>query len=518
MKICDLHSHPTLKPYLRDKAGDQYWKKVNMKIDKLMDNLLDSQSSLDQIWKASKGTITIIALHPFEKEFGKQKILQKLALFSKKANKRLLTRVVNGKLPYHELLDYELDLFNKHKTNGTKSAKIITPDNPAINPDGLNLVLSVEGGHAFCSQKEIFNDRSRTKANSLQAAIERFKSFRNKHHPIFLTVTHIAYNYFCNQAWALPNLMIGFPFRRKDFFPKSYGIAPKGMALIKEALWGNPDKRVLIDIKHMSLVARMQYFELIKDKDIPVIASHMGVTGMKRGEIKSQIRKLLTLRSRIRVRYKKKYAYKPLTQFNTCSINLYDEDILFIMHSKGLIGVSLDERILGSSKKEFGEFVYPKEFNEAFADEPASEMLKKNSDLVDPEEDNTKLETEEVMEVDEDDMVIDYPEGGDIYHLANNMIHILKVGFENNILKPWKYMTIGSDYDGLINPIDQDDTKIQSITIDEVPALIEALPQVLIATADAAGIKSEVETNINEIISCFAHKNIEEFVDKYYLK
>lgn len=271
MKISDLHSHPTLKPYLRDTPGRDYWQKVDIKIDKFMNNLLDSQSALDQMWQVSKGALSIIALHPFEKEFGKQTILQKLAKYNANANKALLKDVVNGAMPYHQLLDLELQLFNANRNNGAKKASFVNKDNAIIDPNALNLVLSVEGGHAFCSQKDIMNEAGKAKTKALNKGIERFKAFRDQHHPIFLTVTHIAYNYYCNQAWALPNLMWGFPFRRKDFFPRSYGISSRGIALIKEALWGNAEKPVLIDIKHMSLVARMQFYEMIKGKNIPIM-------------------------------------------------------------------------------------------------------------------------------------------------------------------------------------------------------------------------------------------------------
>ena len=517
MKISDLHSHPSLKPYLRDKPGTRYWKKKRIVIDALMDNILDSQSSLDQIWKVSEGAITIIALHPFEKEFGKQMILQKLARFNKNANEALLDAVVDGSMAYHDLLDIELNLLKKHLKSGNKRVNIINKSNKQINPHAINVVLTVEGGHAFCSQNEIRNDNSAGKSDSLQKGIDRFKAFRDEHFPMFITLTHIAFNYYCNQAYALPNLMIGFPFRRKDFLPKSNGIHPKGVELINEALEGDPNKRVLIDIKQMSLVSRTQYYEMIKNKNIPILASHMGVTGISRTEIGSHIWKLLSKHNRVRVRYKTVPAYAGHTQFNPNSINLYDEDIVTIMQSKGLIGVSMDERILGSSNSKFGEFVFPEEFETAFIGCACSSFLNDNPTCKDEEEDNVQLEDEGVVPVGENDIVTERHSGGDINYLANNIIHILKVGFQNNIDQPWKYITIGSDYDGLINPIDKNRTKRKSVTVELIPDLLKQLPGVLIDVASTAGIKTEISNNIGDIIECYVYKNLEDFVVQHYL-
>ena len=108
-------------------------------------------------------------------------------------------------------------------------------------------------------------------------------------------------------------------------------------------------RRILIDVKHMSACARHRplYKKIIqpcRDKNIriPIIASHTAYSGIKTlGELVQQVRHESDRKARATNK-------KP---FNTWSINLSDEDILEIFKSKGLIGISFDERILAIPRR-----------------------------------------------------------------------------------------------------------------------------------------------------------------------
>ncbi len=139
-----------------------------------------------------------------------------------------------------------------------------------------------------------------------------------------------------------------------------------GNEVIKEAL--KEPERILIDIKHMSLEARKQYYEFLKEIIVRRISryliSHGGVTGVSWDNKPVVCRK--KYRDWIKVRY-----FKPKglmrTKFNPWSINLYDEEIKKIVDSNGLIGLNLDERILGAKQKRPGErveYFSPEEFND----------------------------------------------------------------------------------------------------------------------------------------------------------
>lgn len=129
------------------------------------------------------------------------------------------------------------------------------------------------------------------------------------------------------------------------------GITPLGIKLIKrllclDELHFEGDRRIHIDIKHLSTRARKDYYELLDayhadnpDDLIPVIVSHGAVNG-KPTIHDQQFNPLDTDEEQ-----------KSSTGFNPWSINLYDDEVLRIFRTKGLFGIMLDERILAGDKK-----------------------------------------------------------------------------------------------------------------------------------------------------------------------
>jgi microsomal dipeptidase-like Zn-dependent dipeptidase len=174
------------------------------------------------------------------------------------------------------------------------------------------------------------------------------------------------------------------------------------------------------------------------------------------------------------------------TKFNPWSINLYDEDIKEILDSDGIIGLILDERVLGTKQKKekdlveyFSkeEFCNPKFRNCVFRHNGDS---KEEEELSDYEKEMHKLEDElrehlESIVKDKNTDLIQLckkdrltrklerikrrsmrkrkhilKKDFDIQHLCNNILHIVHVGGD----KAWKHICLGTDFDGLINPIE----------------------------------------------------------------
>ena len=165
--------------------------------------------------------------------------------------------------------------------------------------------------------------------------------------------------------------------------------------------------RILIDVKHMSAMGRMAFYEeIIKPynieaqingtKKIPVIASHVGFSGHE-----SLIDQVKTLKSK-----KEKDNFK-IDGFYAWNINMSLEDIEIIHASEGLIGMSFDQRILGVDKK----LLF---FNLA--------NKRKNN----------------------------------IYRFRRLIERIVSSAYENNWPKKddiWKRICIGSDFEGFVDPI-----------------------------------------------------------------
>lgn len=259
------------------------------------------------------------------------------------------------------------------------------------------------------------------------------------------------------------NKMSQIAFKSDFFMPKNeFGLAEPGKKVIRQALT-HATKPILIDVKHMSLYTRLHYYKF-RDKIIsevpgterlPIISSHSGFTfttvsdyiqnkrfnsisGEEDGnpfrKVEPENRKIGRTNDLI---------LKALWG-NPWTINLFDEDIIEIMESKGMIGISLDQRILGHAKAVLdaerpkyyeAEYVAVQEWEKLFRDGqyPTAEKL----ELPGPLE---KIRRER-----------------HIMLLCLHIVYAVRIGYEHIAwmegTSPWDCICIGSDYDGLINPI-----------------------------------------------------------------
>jgi len=109
-------------------------------------------------------------------------------------------------------------------------------------------------------------------------------------------------------------------------------------------------KRILIDVKHMSAASRQDFYKNIirpfnrKPENaiskIPVIASQVGYSGIDGLDTLIQNAKDGKENDDFRVQ-----------GFKAWNINLCDEDVIEIHDSEGLIGISLDQQLLGLYEK-----------------------------------------------------------------------------------------------------------------------------------------------------------------------
>jgi microsomal dipeptidase-like Zn-dependent dipeptidase len=184
-------------------------------------------------------------------------------------------------------------------------------------PNTLAVLLSIEGAHAFgCS----FDPTARpARLETLQAHIREVKAW--PHRPLFITFAHHFFNELAGHAASLTSLVAKFTDRSVGL---GTGLTELGRAVLRELLDNAEGRRILIDVKHMSRLSRQQFYALLDaeyaGQDIPIVASHGAVTG------NDTDRHL----------------------FWDFDINFYDEDLLCIARSGGLLGLQLDERRVGS--------------------------------------------------------------------------------------------------------------------------------------------------------------------------
>ena len=242
------------------------------------------------------------------------------------------------------------------------------------------LLYNIEGGHNLFHQ---VNTKVITKEKIVDGSIDFIKDKA----PLYFTIAHHFYNQLSGHCESLPEKMKKL---RDQTFGIDLNLRTQGEMLIKKLLDNKTGNRVLIDIKHMSPLARNRYYEILEDNkeewgNIPIIFSHGGANGMNNSEECKINNPLL----------------------HNKNIGLFDEEIIRLIKSDGLFGLNLDERVMSNDMalKKTKRYKSPKK------------RYKATSKLV-----------------------------------WNNIEQIVKVCATEN-LNPWNNICIGSDYDGIINPI-----------------------------------------------------------------
>lgn len=238
--------------------------------------------------------------------------------------------------------------------------------------DEVGLILTIEGMHSI-SMKNLQTPVSKAE---LWSRIKTIKEW-----PIlFITFAHHFDNNLCAHAksfFLLPKLLGRFnphQSKNRNFIDgTNHGFNTLGYETLEKLLsikierkesgvtkveddW-QQGRRILIDVKHMSVAARKDLYAVIEkynqdkadDKKIPIIASHVAYSGIK------TIHELINRSDRgIKSENKENdLDNDPSGRFNPWNINLSDEDIQIIYESRGLIGLNLDQRVLGVMHKNY---------------------------------------------------------------------------------------------------------------------------------------------------------------------
>ncbi len=201
----------------------------------------------------------------------------------------------------------------------------------------------------------------------------------------------------------------------------------------------------------------------VETERIPIVASHCGYSGYH------------TLSDAIIVPDTEPSKYKRSETFNPWSNNLCDEEIVNIFQSGGIIGINLDQRILSGM-----------DVIEDSNDFSNREIFKNQEPVV-------KFWTEQI---------------------ARNILGMVKAVVDSDDIddaekvKAWDIISIGSDFDGMINPIDS------FITADEFKdmrrALEKYMPQVDGYDACSMGLL------IGDILDKIMYDNVTNFVIRNY--
>ena len=211
--------------------------------------------------------------------------------------------------------------------------------------DGITMVLTIEGAHAFGVDIGLAERKAR---------IDHVR--KQWPHPVFfVTFAHHFDNGLCGHANSFPKIAT---YVMDQSARKNAGFNAMGRSVLRHMLALNDQLdhdpaigyRMLIDVKHMSALARQEFYTevvepcMAKGDTIPVIASHCGYTGVD------------TLAQLIAAQDDEADDVFAPGHFNNWNINVCREDLRVIVRTSGLFGLSMDQRILGvhSDEKKAG--------------------------------------------------------------------------------------------------------------------------------------------------------------------
>ncbi|MCS5489612.1 hypothetical protein [Algoriphagus limi] len=325
----------------------------------------------------------------------------------------------------------------------------------------ITMILTIEGAHALGTDR----------VDSIEEVSKRVKSIK-KDWPtpvFFITFAHHFDNHLCGHAHSIPGMGKILMDQSKRM---NAGFNNNGRRILKELLSLNSDLvrddslgyRVLIDVKHMSARSRKEFYSLVKKclekgDRIPVIASHCGYSGIS------------SLDQHIEWEKKEKDDYTdPSGKFNAWNINICDEDIEMFVKTKGMFGLSFDQRILGITKED----------------------LEKN------------------------------PNRNGIQLIWENIEAVLKSAYKNPNLSPsekaqiWKSITIGTDFEGLIDPVDPFPTALE----------FDSFSKKLASEIDSARLEAnkphlahlKTKEDVEKAVDDFCFNNASNFVKENYPK
>ncbi len=356
------------------------------------------------------------------------------------------------------------------------------------NPDTICGILSLEGLHGLGTYKvaHLFSkkdldtlppEESEQISNVLFENVNRLKNDASLA-PFYISVAHHFNNLVCGHAKSFNGAL-------KLFFKQqggiNTGITTIGKLLLKRLLYKDEyQRRILIDIKHMSVKARIQFYAMIEEAKlnndlIPIISSHSAVSAVK------EYKDFETLGSSNKAD-KKSYVSRG-------DINLCDQDIITIHKTGGLIGILMhDGRMPGC--------VYKKTFKKARS--TADKMLLQQQLFL-----------------------------TQVYHIVN-------VVYRNNQENAWDIISLGSDMDGMIDPFDNynDASRLLAFRnhiyqyLNDYNTLNDKFKiKDLYQNADGSAILSfnrlltlNAGLTIKEIVDKIFYKNTEAFLSRYFTK
>ncbi|WP_430906806.1 membrane dipeptidase [Maribacter sp. 2-571] len=357
-RYIDLHCHPALKPFgksfdssktqkrnspNRMRKNSIYHRKGVTPLRKKINNLLTltkfTQADLTSVHRGEL-RILVVSLYPLEKKM----VMNRDGVSGFGKLLRNLTTGIGLKRIEHlqKMKDYFTDLEDEYHFYEALDNIPVTVDRKKVRykmvasfkeieeweEDDIPtvfIIISIEGCHVFNTGLQL---AGREKADPVEvlANIEKVKKWR--YPPFFVGLAHHFENELCGHAKSMGGLVARV---LKQIVDETKGITPLGTKVIDALLETDRGPRIFIDLKHMNVTSRYEYYEYIKERyngSIPFIVSHGAVNGINNPIDNNRVD----------------------PSFNDATINFYDDEVFRIARSGGIFGIQLDERRIAHKK------------------------------------------------------------------------------------------------------------------------------------------------------------------------
>lgn len=481
-KIFDAHFHLLFKHFISSEkslAKDFNVGLAFQLVDEILGGAFNSQSSPNQISK-SPLYLGVTSLLSVEHAFA-NRMLNFLGInFSKilPLDHGLFKDTKEGKRTYYgefqRQIKFHLDSENALKKDPYNISFLRRSDAVWDNKSQAEIVkvlssgdkrclaFAIEGGHNF-SNVPIRSQTVKSRNPELQLKEVQDNSALDFMSLNLCHLSHIPEQNLGGFAQGLNKTAQG-AFKSDDFLPKTgLGLTEIGKRVIRQALT-HESRPILIDVKHMSVYTRFQYYrfreKLIEENPevdrLPVISSHTGFTFISMADYLAKKRfssvtrddnvgnLICEVNSENRQIGQTNDKRNKVLYANPWSIGLFDEEITEIMESNGFIGISMDQRVLGAAKMRDGKRY--KYYESEFIAGPEWEKLFRDGQFPTGEEG-----------IIEDFLRAPTRAERHIMLFCAHLIYAVRIGYDTlpwlEGTSPWQYLCIGSDYDGLINPL-----------------------------------------------------------------
>ncbi len=358
----DLHCHPNLKSFNSGYPQPLYnmWDSIHHKIDgnfaKTVEGisqhvLKESQSNFDAL-AAGNVRVFQISLYPTERGFLHIRNIPKILFGKSRVN--IFQEVVTGydadsiiqqKKHYNYFKDLEAEyayVFGQQGKSPDGKSEFVLANNFTELEEALKKkntligIITIEGAHVLGTGAP---DTDKLSSEELKERLtENIQAIKRWEYPPFMiNLAHHFWNHLSGHATSFKRPINGLVNQNKG---KNRGITEAGWHVVRGLLNRENGKRILIDTKHMSLEARKEYYEFIKNYNainphdmIPIVSSHAGVNGFN--TMDSSIRENDVM---VKARSHKFWRW---------SINISNEEVRIIHQSGGLIGLMMDRGMLG---------------------------------------------------------------------------------------------------------------------------------------------------------------------------